>query len=147
MITFFIDALQASDDDCTSVKSGVSRISTNTVDNLSDLKRQQQQQQQVNLNPPERTVFVCTVRMLASQLLREVPLVNVSAKSEFVSRYSMEWKFLFLDHRAPQIIGYLPFELLGTSGYDYYHFDDLDRISDCHESLMQTGKATSCYHR
>jgi len=35
---------------------------------------------------------------------------------QFTSRYSLEWKFLFLDHRAPPIIGFLPFELLGTSG-------------------------------
>ena len=44
-------------------------------------------------------------------------------------------------------LGYLSFEVLGTSGYDYYHADDLDRIVQCHESLMQTGEATSCYHR
>lgn len=57
-----------------------------------------------------------------------------SSKSEFTSRHSLEWKFLFLDHRAPQIIGYLPFEVLGTSGYDYYHFDDLEKVVMCHEA-------------
>lgn len=35
--------------------------------------------------------------------------------------------------RAPPIIGYLPFEVLGTSGYDYYHPDDLEAVSKCHE--------------
>lgn len=35
--------------------------------------------------------------------------------------------------RAPPIIGYLPFEVLGTSGYDYYHVDDLDTLAKCHE--------------
>lgn len=35
--------------------------------------------------------------------------------------------------RAPPIIGYLPFEVLGTSGYDYYHVDDLDNLAKCHE--------------
>ena len=34
-------------------------------------------------------------------------------------------------------LGYLPFELLGTSGYDYYHFDDLDQVAACHEALRQ----------
>lgn len=57
-----------------------------------------------------------------------------STMSEFTSRHSLEWKFLFLDHRAPPIIGYLPFEVLGTSGYDYYHFDDLDKVVLCHEA-------------
>lgn len=59
----------------------------------------------------------------------------------------MEWKFLFLDHRAPPIIGYLPFEVLGTSGYDYYHADDLELLARCHEHLMQFGKGKSCYYR
>jgi hypothetical protein len=35
--------------------------------------------------------------------------------------------------RAPPIIGYLPFEVLGTSGYDYYHPEDIERVSKCHE--------------
>ncbi|CAI9532760.1 unnamed protein product, partial [Staurois parvus] len=59
----------------------------------------------------------------------------------------LEWKFLFLDHRAPPIIGYLPFEVLGTSGYDYYHVDDLENLAKCHEHLMQYGKGKSCYYR
>lgn len=59
------------------------------------------------------------------QLIRGISLVDTS-RCEFISRHSLEWKFLFLDHRAPPIIGYMPFEVLGTSGYDYYHFDDLD---------------------
>ena len=83
---------------------------------------------------------------MSPQLLREMPVMH-NAKGEFTSRYSLEWKFLFLDHRAPPIIGYLSFEVLGTSGYDYYHPDDLDKIVQCHQALMQTGEATSCYHR
>lgn len=39
----------------------------------------------------------------------------------------------FLLFRAPPIIGYLPFEVLGTSGYDYYHVDDLETLAKCHE--------------
>ncbi|KAG8144606.1 hypothetical protein E2320_013085 [Naja naja] len=48
---------------------------------------------------------------------------------------------------APPIIGYLPFEVLGTSGYDYYHADDLELLARCHEHLMQFGKGKSCYYR
>lgn len=91
-------------------------------------------------------VFVGTGRVRTPQLIKEMPLVD-STKSEFTSRHSLEWKFLFLDHRAPPIIGYLPFELLGTSGYDYYHIDDIDKVVSCHESLMQKGEGTSCYYR
>ncbi|XP_054157741.1 neuronal PAS domain-containing protein 2-like [Oppia nitens] len=66
---------------------------------------------------------------------------------EFISRNSLEWKFLYLDSRAPPIIGYLPFEILGTSGYDYYHWNDLDDIVAGHEQLMRTGEATSSVYR
>ncbi|XP_045204691.2 circadian locomoter output cycles protein kaput-like isoform X2 [Mercenaria mercenaria] len=89
--------------------------------------------------------FLCTVRLKTSQLVREMSIVDDN--KEFTSRHSLEWKFLFLDHRAPPIIGYLPFEVLGTSGYDYYHPDDLDGVTVSHEQLMKTGEGTSCYYR
>ncbi|CAH0716415.1 unnamed protein product, partial [Brenthis ino] len=98
--------------------------------------------------PPDdsRLLFVCTGRLCTPQLIRDVSLVD-SSQNEFTSRHSLEWKFLFLDHRAPPIIGYLPFEVLGTSGYDYYHFDDLEKVVTCHEALMQKGELTSCCYR
>ncbi|XP_020830746.1 circadian clock protein PASD1 isoform X1 [Phascolarctos cinereus] len=90
--------------------------------------------------------LVATVRLNSPQLLKEVCTVEEPGE-EFTSRHSLEWKFLFLDHRAPPIIGYLPFEVLGTSGYDYYHADDLEPLARCHEQLMQFGKGKSCYYR
>lgn len=90
--------------------------------------------------------FCCTVRLQTSHIIREMSSVD-EATCEFTSRHSLEWKFLFLDHRAPPIIGYLPFEVLGTSGYDYYHPEDIERVSRCHEQLMQMGEGTSCYYR
>lgn len=78
-------------------------------------------------------IFVGIGRLQTPQLIREMTIVD-TLKTEFSSRHSLEWKFLFLDHRAPPIIGYLPFEVLGTSGYDYYHVDDLEKVVNCHES-------------
>ncbi|XP_077302549.1 circadian locomoter output cycles protein kaput-like isoform X2 [Arctopsyche grandis] len=97
-------------------------------------------------DPFSSSLFVCTGRLQIPQLIRDMSVVD-SSKTEFTSRHSLEWKFLFLDHRAPPIIGYLPFEVLGTSGYDYYHFDDLEKVVKCHEALMQKGEGTSCYYR
>ncbi|XP_062998179.1 circadian clock protein PASD1 [Elgaria multicarinata webbii] len=94
----------------------------------------------------EQICLVATVRLVTPQFLKE--LCNIEEPcEEFTSRHSLEWKFLFLDHRAPPIIGYLPFEVLGTSGYDYYHADDLELLARCHEQLMQFGKGKSCYYR
>uniref|UniRef100_A0AAV2KY69 Circadian locomoter output cycles protein kaput n=1 Tax=Knipowitschia caucasica TaxID=637954 RepID=A0AAV2KY69_KNICA len=90
--------------------------------------------------------FVATVRLAKPQFIKEMCTVE-EPNEEFTSRHSLEWKFLFLDHRAPPIIGYLPFEVLGTSGYDYYHVDDLETLAKCHEHLMQYGKGKSCYYR
>ncbi|XP_047231145.1 circadian locomoter output cycles protein kaput isoform X2 [Girardinichthys multiradiatus] len=94
----------------------------------------------------DRVCLIATVRLAKPQFLKEMCVVE-EPNEEFTSRHSLEWKFLFLDHRAPPIIGYLPFEVLGTSGYDYYHVDDLETLAKCHEHLMQYGKGKSCYYR
>ncbi|NXE73595.1 NPAS2 protein, partial [Cochlearius cochlearius] len=96
--------------------------------------------------PGKQVCFVATVRLATPQFLKEMCIVEEPLE-EFTSRHSLEWKFLFLDHRAPPIIGYLPFEVLGTSGYDYYHIDDLELLARCHEHLMQFGKGKSCCYR
>ncbi|XP_051865974.1 circadian locomoter output cycles protein kaput isoform X2 [Pristis pectinata] len=93
-----------------------------------------------------RICFLATVRLATPQFVKEMCTIE-EPNEEFTSRHSLEWKFLFLDHRAPPIIGYLPFEVLGTSGYDYYHVDDLENLAKCHEHLMQYGKGKSCYYR
>ncbi|XP_051557827.1 circadian locomoter output cycles protein kaput-like isoform X2 [Myxocyprinus asiaticus] len=94
----------------------------------------------------DQVCFIATVRLAKPQFIKEMCTVE-EPNEEFTSRHSLEWKFLLLDHRAPPIIGYMPFEVLGTSGYDYYHVDDLHSLAKCHEHLMQFGKGKSCYYR
>ncbi|XP_077448868.1 neuronal PAS domain-containing protein 2 isoform X2 [Stigmatopora argus] len=94
----------------------------------------------------EQVCLIATVRLVTPQFVKDLCTVDDPC-DEFTSRHSLEWKFLFLDHRASPIIGYLPFEVLGTSGYDYYHVDDLELIAECHKQLMQFGKGKSCYYR
>ncbi|XP_061482831.1 neuronal PAS domain-containing protein 2 isoform X2 [Rhineura floridana] len=94
----------------------------------------------------KQVCFVATVRLATPQFLKEMCIAEEPLE-EFTSRHSLEWKILFLDHRAPPIIGYLPFEVLGTSGYDYYHIDDLHLLAQCHEHLMRFGKGKSCCYR
>ncbi|XP_022091506.1 circadian locomoter output cycles protein kaput-like isoform X3 [Acanthaster planci] len=93
-----------------------------------------------------RYCFVATVRLQTTQLSREMATFS-EQQNKFMSRHSLDWKFLFLDHRGPPIIGYLPFEVLGTSVYDYYHQDDLEKVAHCHEALIQTSEGISCYYR
>lgn len=100
--------------------------------NIGDLKIAQNEPNTLSIENTKRLIFVGTGRLHTPLDIREMSTID-STKSEFTSKHSMEWKFLMLDHRAPPIIGYMPFEVLGTSGYDYYHFDDLDAISTAHE--------------
>uniref|UniRef100_A0A8C4N3W5 Uncharacterized protein n=1 Tax=Eptatretus burgeri TaxID=7764 RepID=A0A8C4N3W5_EPTBU len=99
--------------------------------------------------PSEHGLSVClitSVRPLIPHLVKEISMLSVTGQ-KFTSRHSLDWKYLFLEQRAYNIIGYLPFEILGTSGYDYYHVDDLEKVAQCHESLRLYGKGTSCHYR
>ena len=46
--------------------------------------------------PVNEVCFACIVRL--DKMVCELPIIE-EANKEFTSRHSMEWKFLFLDHR------------------------------------------------
>jgi len=92
--------------------------------------------------------FLGIGRLTTPILMRELSVSpSKEGQYEFTSRHSLEWKFLFLDIKASPIIGYMPFEVLGTSSYEYIHMDDLADLIDCHENLLRTGEGTSGYYR
>ncbi|XP_012279375.1 protein cycle isoform X2 [Orussus abietinus] len=59
---------------------------------------------------------------------------------EFVSRHAMDGKFLFVDQRATLVLGFLPQELLGTSMYEYYEYNDIPHLAESHKAALQSSE-------
>ncbi|XP_024233104.1 aryl hydrocarbon receptor nuclear translocator-like protein 2 isoform X5 [Oncorhynchus tshawytscha] len=89
-------------------------------------------------------VAVCRVHPNnACQPSREIKV----KPTQFVTRFAIDGKFIFVDQQATTVLGYLPQELLGTSCYEYFHQDDLQHLAETHRKVLRSKEKieTSCY--
>ena len=57
----------------------------------------------------EDVCFCCIVRICSTQNIQQMCVLDES-KREFTSRHSLEWKFLYIDHRSVKTIMHLYIE-------------------------------------
>uniref|UniRef100_A0A8C6G249 Basic helix-loop-helix ARNT like 2 n=1 Tax=Moschus moschiferus TaxID=68415 RepID=A0A8C6G249_MOSMO len=98
-------------------------------------------------NKKDRSNFTCLV---AIGKLRPhiVPQNSGEIKvkpTEFITRFAVNGKFVYVDQRATAILGYLPQELLGTSCYEYFHQDDHSNLTDKHKLQSREKIFTDSY--
>lgn len=80
--------------------------------------------------------------------LQPTPIMELRMDgSMFLSRHSLDMRFIYCDPRLSTIFGYEPDEVLGQSMYNYHHPGDLVTCSDCHSNVMTTGASMSKYYR
>ncbi|KAI9588504.1 protein cycle [Glossina fuscipes] len=66
----------------------------------------------------------------------------------FLSRHSVDGKFLFIDQRATLAVGFLPQEILGSSFYEYFHHEDVPALAESHKLVLQVAeKVTTQVYR
>ncbi|XP_062858933.1 endothelial PAS domain-containing protein 1 [Trichomycterus rosablanca] len=73
----------------------------------------------------------------------ETPLDSMT----FISRHSMDLKFIYCDESVRNLMGYTTEDLVGRSAYDFYHALDSDNMTKCHQNLCAKGQVVSGLYR
>jgi PAS domain S-box-containing protein len=65
--------------------------------------------------------------------------------SDMISAHAPDGTYRFVSAAARDLLGYEPNELVGTWAYDYFHPDDVPKVSGVHRSVLDGAPATVVY--
>uniref|UniRef100_F1KWJ5 Neuronal PAS domain-containing protein 2 n=1 Tax=Ascaris suum TaxID=6253 RepID=F1KWJ5_ASCSU len=87
--------------------------------------------------------LVGVARPLCAHFNAEISVETFSSlhrrSTAFVIVYNTRFICIQIDHNCSLLLGYGRLEMMGTSGYEYVHSDDLNTLADSHRILMQRG--------
>ncbi|MCP4600275.1 MAG: PAS domain S-box protein [Proteobacteria bacterium] len=66
----------------------------------------------------------------------------IQNSSDVIAVFGADGAFRYMSLSSKRILGYLPDELVGSSGFEFIHPDDLPRITDAISKISQTPNAT-----
>ncbi|VBB27129.1 unnamed protein product [Acanthocheilonema viteae] len=128
-----------------SVPASTAMHSTTTLQERVTTKKLRRQL----LEPNESLRFVGVIVPLSNPPESEVTLETISSwerrNANFTVLYNTE--FVCVDAEGCQLLGYSRLDLLGTSGYDYIHMDDLLQVAESHTQLIKLGTYQIRPHR
>ncbi|CAF1013295.1 unnamed protein product [Rotaria magnacalcarata] len=97
-----------------------------------------------NINENEK--YLMSIVKL-NTLDRTLIINNESLSEEFVTHLNIYGKFIFIDAKARQYLGYSSFELIGRTFFDFVHPDDLSIIVRAHQLWKENGNGKSDPYR
>ena len=65
--------------------------------------------------------------------------------SDMISAHAPDGTYRFVSAAVRELLGYEPEELVGTWAYDYFHPDDVPKVSGAHRSVLDGAPATVVY--
>lgn len=67
--------------------------------------------------------------------------------TDMISRHTAEGVYLYVSPASKGILGYAPEELIGHNAYEFFHADDLAKIKQSHDTILEVGGNNTITYR
>ncbi|CAF1367502.1 unnamed protein product [Adineta steineri] len=74
---------------------------------------------------------------------RTLTINEHNSTNEFTTRLNLHGRFIYVDSKARQILGYTSYELIGCTYFDFVHPDDLSIMTRAYQLWKDKGRGTS----